>query len=610
MKQLSKTFIWILMGLLIVGLAGFGVVNGSGTSRSVASVGSETVSIDDYGRALLQEQQAIQAQSGQSIPLSQLVSFGVDRTVLNRLITTAVLDDEMSRVGLSIGDETLLKQISQISAFQDDKGQFNRNAYSFSLQNAGLREIEFENDMRQEAARILAQGAIMSAAEMSPVMADTLTDYIGARRSFSYLSLAASDIVQTQVTPDAVQLQAFYDENIAQFTLPETKEITYLALRPEMLLDTVEVDEQSLRDAYETRIDEYNVPARRLVERLVFSDEDSAATAMAQLEVGGTTFEQLVEQRGLSLDDVDLGDLPRTQLGAAADGIFAADVGQTVGPLPSDLGPALYRVNGILEGRETTFEQAESELRSELAIDRARRVIEQRAEDIEDIMAGGATLEEIAAEEELELGVIGWTGESTDGIAAFEAFRDAANAVTEADFPTTAFLEDGSLFALRLNETKPSRPNPFDQARDAVLESYSQDRVAKALAQQAETLRTSTTENGGIFPEGYTPSIETGLRRTAYIDTAPVDLLNQVFEMEIGELRVISDAQTALVVRLDDILPPAEDEEMARLSDALGTQLDQSIASQLLQIYLNALRDNVTPRVNQHTIDAAHASFQ
>lgn len=610
MKQLSKTFIWILMGLLIVGLAGFGVVNGSGTSRSVASVGSETVSIDDYGRALLQEQQAIQAQSGQSIPLSQLVSFGVDRTVLNRLITTAVLDDEMSRVGLSIGDETLLKQISQISAFQDDKGQFNRNAYSFSLQNAGLREIEFENDMRQEAARILAQGAIMSAAEMSPVMADTLTDYIGARRSFSYLSLAASDIVQTQVTPDAVQLQAFYDENIAQFTLPETKEITYLALRPEMLLDTVEVDEQSLRDAYETRIDEYNVPARRLVERLVFSDEDSAATAMAQLEVGGTTFEQLVEQRGLSLDDVDLGDLPRTQLGAAADGIFAADVGQAVGPLPSDLGPALYRVNGILEGRETTFEQAESELRSELAIDRARRVIEQRAEDIEDIMAGGATLEEIAAEEELELGVIGWTGESTDGIAAFEAFRDAANAVTEADFPTTAFLEDGSLFALRLNETKPSRPNPFDQARDAVLESYSQDRVAKALAQQAETLRTSTTENGGIFPEGYTPSIETGLRRTAYIDTAPVDLLNQVFEMEIGELRVISDAQTALVVRLDDILPPAEDEEMARLSDALGTQLDQSIASQLLQIYLNALRDNVTPRVNQHTIDAAHASFQ
>ncbi len=597
------------MGLLIVGLAGFGVVNGSGTSRSVASVGSEYVSLDDYGRALQQEQQAIQAQSGQSVSLPQLISFGVDRTVLNRLISTAVLDDEMSRIGLSIGDETLLEQISQISAFQDGSGQFDRNAYSFSLQNAGLSELEFEEDMRQEAARILAQGAIMSGAKMPTIMANTLTDYIGARRSFSYVSLAADDIALTQVAPTDTDLQTFYDENIAQFTLPESKEITYVALRPEMLLDTVEIDAQSLRDAYEARRDEYIVPDRRLVERLVFSDQDAAATAMAQLEVGGTTFETLVEQRGLSLSDVDLGDVARTQLGAAADGIFAAQVGETVGPLPSDLGPALYRVNGVLEGRETTFEQAEAELRSELAIDRARRVIEQRAEDIEDVMAGGATLEEVAADEELELGLISWTGESTDGMAAFDTFRNAANVVTEADFPTTAFLEDGSLFALRLNETLAARPNPFDQARDDVLAAYTQDRIAKALAEQADALRQQTSDNNGTFPETYTATVETGLRRTAYIDTAPVDLLNQVFEMEPGELRVVSDAQTALVVRLDDILPPAEDDEMARLSDALSTQLDQSIATQLLQTYLTALRDDATPRVNQHTIEAVHASF-
>ena len=64
MKNLSKTFVWILMGLLFVGLAGFGAINVSGTTRTLATVGDATVSVDDYARALQQEQRAIQAQSG------------------------------------------------------------------------------------------------------------------------------------------------------------------------------------------------------------------------------------------------------------------------------------------------------------------------------------------------------------------------------------------------------------------------------------------------------------------------------------------------------------------------------------------------------------------
>jgi len=40
-SKLSRTFVWILMGLLFVGLAGFGATNLSGSARSVASVGDK-----------------------------------------------------------------------------------------------------------------------------------------------------------------------------------------------------------------------------------------------------------------------------------------------------------------------------------------------------------------------------------------------------------------------------------------------------------------------------------------------------------------------------------------------------------------------------------------
>ena len=65
MKKLSKTFVWILMGMLIVGLAGFGAVNFTSSASSVARVGDQEVRIADYVRELRREQQSLQSQTGQ-----------------------------------------------------------------------------------------------------------------------------------------------------------------------------------------------------------------------------------------------------------------------------------------------------------------------------------------------------------------------------------------------------------------------------------------------------------------------------------------------------------------------------------------------------------------
>ncbi len=611
MKNLSKTFVWILMGLLFVGLAGFGAINVSGTTRTLATVGDATVSVDDYARALQQEQRAIQAQSGRSIPLSQLISMGVDRGVLSGLVASAALDNELGELGLSVGDEVLLKEITQISAFQGSDGNFSRDNYRFALDNAGLSEADFEEDMRSETARTLLQGAITGGTRMPAVLGETLTDYIGARRSFAYVRLSENDVILTAVEPTDDELKTFYETHIEDFTLPETKVITYATLRPDALVDEVEVDETALRALYEERDAEFNVPERRLVEQLVFPNEDAAATAKAQLDVGGTTFETLVEERELTLSDIDMGDVAIDTLGAAGEAVFAAEVGDVVGPLPSEFGPALYRVNGVLEANFTSFEDALPTLREELALDRARRVIETRSEGIDDALAGGATLEDLAKEENgMVLGQLDWTADTTDDIAAYDTFRNAAEAVTIEDFPAVDYLEDGSLFALRLDEVLAPRPQPFEDARTAVTEAFKGDRIAKALAEQADQIKAATEANDGQFPEDREVVEQTGLTRTAYLDQTPVDLLNQVFEMEVGEVRVVSDAEGTVVVRLDETLPPDDGNDMQFLTQALNEQLNQSLSNEIFQIYLQAVQSRARPQVNQQAVNSVHATFQ
>ncbi|KIC08430.1 peptidylprolyl isomerase [Leisingera sp. ANG-M1] len=608
MQKLSKTFVWILMGMLIVGLAGFGAVNFTSSGSSVAQVGDEEVSIGDYVRELQREQRALQAQTGQAMPMSQLTAFGLDRVVLGRLISIAALDHETKDLGLSIGDENLIEELAAIDAFQGVNGEFDREAYSFALRNAGLSEKQFEDDLRREAARTIVQSAILSGTEMPQTLTGTLTGFIGARRSFSYVQVNASDIALTAQVPSDADLQAFYEANQDQFMLPEAKVITYAALRPAMLLDEVEVDEAMLRDLFDDRSSQYQVPERRLVERLVFADEDSAASAKAQLETGGATFESLVDARGLTLQDIDLGDVTMGDLGAAGTDVFSAQVGDVAGPLPSDLGPALFRINGRLEAQTTTFEQAKAELRDELSADRARRLVEAQAEDIDDLLAGGATLEELATENGLELAQINWTSETSDGIAAYEGFRTAAAAVNAEDFPAVDFLDDGSLFALRLDEILPERPEPFAEAKEQVLAAWQADRLATALRQQGEELL-SQAKAADSFAEGAAVKTETGLTRTAYIDTVPADLVTQVFGMAEGEFRLVQDAESAVVVRLDAVLPPEESDDMKLLTQALQAQMDQNLAQALFEAYVQDVQARAEPRVDQQALNAAQANF-
>ncbi|NOD29414.1 MULTISPECIES: peptidylprolyl isomerase [Ruegeria] len=608
-KSLSKTFVWILMGLLMLGLAGFGAVNLSGTIRTVATVGDESISVDEYVRELQREIRAVEAQSGQPLQMSQARDLGLDRNALARLTALAALDNEVGQLGISIGDENLQQEIISIPAFQGVNGTFDRESYRFQLEQVGMTDSEFESDLRKESARTIVQGAIMGGVKMPATLTDTMIDYIGARRSFTVATVGTEALETPVAEPTDAQIQAFYDDNGEQFMLPRTKQLTYAILSPAMLVDTVDIDEDALRKLYEERNDEYNQPERRLVERLNFPSEQAAKDALAQLEVGGTTFEQLVRDRDLELNDIDLGDVTREDLGEAADAVFAAELDTVVGPLPSVFGPALFRVNGSLAANNVPFEEAEPALREELATERARRLIEAQSEDINDMLAGGATLEELAEETEMELGQIDWTRDSDEGVAAYDGFRAAAEAVQEGDFPEIAFLEDGSIFALRLDEVLPRRPEPLESASDRVAEAWQQAEIDKALREKADAILNQLAPDGDFAATGLPFRVENALTRTAFLNDVPANFMNEVFAMEPGELRVVSGNGAAWIVRLDEILPPADTDELRQLRDALSSQMDQALAQNIFNAYVRDAQTRARPVVDQQALNAVQASF-
>src|SRR5690606_9624719 len=178
--------------------------------------------------------------------------------------------------------------------------------------------------------------------------------------------------------------------------------------------------------------------------------------------------------------------------GAAGPAVFALDQPGVAGPASSDLGPALFSMNAILEPLNIPFEQARTDLRLEAAIDRARRQIEERSGEFADLLAGGATLEDMAKETPMKLGQIDWsTGAEADpnGIDAYPEFRQRAAELTEKDFPELFETEDGGVFALRLDKIEPPALIPFDEVRERVAEDWTRNEIHRQLLALAEEQR-------------------------------------------------------------------------------------------------------------------------
>lgn len=608
-SKIGNAVVWVLLALLIVGLAGFGTGNFGGTVRSVASVGETEISLTGYARALQQELQAQAGPDGRPMTLADAQAQGIDTAVLQNLLATAALEEAARRAGISVGDARVSARIRAIPGFQGLDGQFDREAYSFALDRAGLSVSDFEADVRAELASNLLQAAVTGGLAPLPAFSDAIITYLAEARMVRHVRLGEDALDAPLPAPTDAEIEAHYAANSADFAEPGYKAITYAWLTPDMMADGIEIAEDQLRAAYDARRDEFDIPARRLVERLGFPDDAAAQTAMDAIAAGATDFDTLLADRGLGIADVDLGFVSASDLGAAAEGVFALDDTGVVGPLPSPVGPALFRVNAILNARQIGFDDARDGLRDDLARDRAADALVDEIEPLEDLLAGGATLEDMAAETALELGRMDWRGPG-DGIAAYDAVNRAADALRADDFLEILQAEDGTLFALRLDDTVGPRVPPLEEIRDAVAAATRAAALRAALEDRAAGLAEALSDGADFAALGLDGATDTTLSRRSVAPDLPPGAIEAAFDMEPGATRVIGDDDGIVLMRLERITPPpSSTPDIAALREAIDAQAATDMASNVLAVIAGRVQSDAGISINQTAINAVHAQI-
>lgn len=611
----GRVFLWIVMALLAVSLLGFGTGNiGGGRAASIGRVAGLEIGAQDYANEVNRQLGELGQVVRQPLTVEQArEQFGLDlpREALATLVTRRVLDAEAARLGLSIGDARVAEAVQADPDFQGLSGDFDRELYREQLSRQGRSEREHEDGLREGTARAILQAAVVSGVPEPRAVAERLAAWNGERRTVTLAELPTAAVAPTVPPPTEEERLAWYEAHPESYTAPELREVAYAWVTPEMIQDAQEVDEAEVRALYDARIDEFVQEERRLVERLVFPDDAAAQAARARLDAGEADFEALVAERGLALSDVDLGDLPRGELGEAGEAVFAAGSGDVVGPLPSPLGPALFRVNAVLAADETTFEEAAGDLRAELANEAARRAISEEVGRIEDLAAGGATVEDLAEQTLLEPGTLAWSEGVTEGPAAYQPFREAAVAAAADGFPEVIELGDGGVAVLRVDAITPPTLRPYEEVAAQVEADALAEAVRAATLAQAEATAAAIANGASFEDQGLDPRTEGPRTRRDVIEGAPEGTVAAAFEMSPGQARALPSPGGAVVLRLDAVEPaPPDDPAVAAEEDDIARQAAGAVAQDLFEAFARQVQMNSEVRVDEAAAQAVAAQFQ
>jgi peptidyl-prolyl cis-trans isomerase D len=583
-------------------------------SEDLITVGDTKIGPREYMRTQQDVLRAMSAQAGRSLSLQEARAMGLDSRVLERLIGGAAVDNHARELGLNVSDAFLLDQIMQDPNFKDATGNFNPVAFQQALHNMGLTEQGFLASQRETNLRrqiLTTVGKVVNAPE---VLVDALNRYNGETRTLRYV-LVSQEAAGPVGDPTEDDLKRYYDNHHAKFTQPEYRKAGVLAVTPETVKEEVNITDQDLHAAYEASKDTLGKPEKRHVQQIAFPDMAAATAAHDKIQ-SGTDFVQVAKDQGLTEADIDLGMVTRSQLAdpAVANAAFSLELNKVSEPVTGKLGTVvLLRVTEIDPGKTPTFDEAKADLEKKLLKERASGAIFALHDKIEDELAAGTKLSEVADKLKLNYQVIDQvdrTGRKPDGSTVT---LPAQNQVLNAIFATDVGVENDPIDAkdegviwYEVLGIVPEQLKPFDKVKDEVAKDWRDDGERTKVAKYAQDLVNSL--NGGKTLEDVAKDLNVEVLTSDPLkrDSMAVYILpaavQQAFTLPEGGFGSAPSGigEGRIVFKVDKVTPPApvDEKDAARLR----SQIKFLIGDDIIAEYFAALENRYGVTVNQKAL--------
>src|SRR5215471_7034150 len=530
-----------VMGLLVVSFAIWGIndiFRGFGRS-TFGKIGHTEISIEQFRDLYRDRLQQLGRQIGKNITLDQARAAGLDRRIVNQIVSDFVIDERARELGLAASDSEISRRITSDPTFQGPNGQFDRQRFEYVLRQAGFTEGRFIAEQRREMLRRQLAGTIIGAPMVPKAAVEAADRYRNEQRTIEYVLFDRAQAGEIPA-PEPGALASYFDEHKASFRAPEYRKLVIVSLIPSELAHAIEISDEDVQRAYEERKASYSVPERRQIQQIVFENSEEAQAASERI-AKGESFDAIAKERGLTEQDIDLGTVAKSAMidRDVADAAFALKEGDVSAPVQGRFGTVLVKVVKIEPGKIPSVEEIGAQIQTLLATQRAKEQLNEVDNNLEDELSVGRPLAEVA--ESLKLASrtieVDRTGKDPEGKPVSDV--PEAQRLLPSAFATDIGIENdplqlqGGYVWYEVAGITPLRDRTLDEVKDQVEARWREDEVASRLNAKARDLAEKVTGGTPLADaagaDGLKVETKSEIKRGALASPLSAQAVNVVF---------------------------------------------------------------------------------
>ena len=632
-RRLSNSWIGasVMVVILLMILIGFAAqdiqsVFSSGSlgmsKGTLVKVGDESITERDLSTAMRRALRQAQEQNPEATYATIANQFD---PVLDNLIGERAMLAFAADHGFILSKRLIDAEIANLPQTRGLDGKFSDQAYAMFLQQQQMTDAEI---------RQLLQVALTQRLILAPAAVDARVP-VGVARPYAAMLLEQREgqlaVVPVQpfkagLNPSDGDLQSFYGQNRQRYMIAEQRVLKIAKIGPETVANVVPSDAE-IAAYYKANQAKYAGSETRVISQAVVQDKRQA-DAIAARARAGSAFAAAAAPSGLSPADVNIGPQTRAQFGslagdAVAGAAFAAAKGAIVGPVRSDLGWHVIKIEDIRGATGKSLAQARGEIATLLTANKRKESLTDLVTRIEDQIDDGASFAEAVAAAKLP--VITTPPVNSGGAARTDAsYRFPAElqpalktgfAMAADDPPETLTLPDDAGYAVvAVDRIIEAAPAPLVEIKDRVREDWihrkASDRArAVATAIGAKVARGIPIEKAVAEAGVALPPVQPINARRIQISQADPNVaaaFRMLFSLAEGKSRMVADPSDRgyFIIKTNKIIPGDPSSAPALIAQT-QSEFQRAVSDELGQEMLAAMKAEQGEKRNQEAIAAA-----
>lgn len=538
-------------------------------------------------------------------------------SALKDIIDRKLFDHTVTETALQFDDTFVIREIGRMSGMHTADGKFNTEVFRNAVSKMHMSEQEFIDYTRQTAQRSMAMSALAGIAAPPASAVDAVLAAQGQERHIQALRLA-HDALPVTTAPSEDDVSKYYAGHAPQFTAPEYRSLSILEMMVDDISKNTVIADADIAAAFEKRRAEFAQPERRDLVQVMLPDEAKAVQIIAAAQASKNLKQVAMAQ---NLKPVVMEDqTEQSILPALYTNVFTANEGAIIGPVKTEFGWHVLQLNKIKAPTKPTLDEFKEKLREQLQREHAAESIQELANKVDDDLAGGKTLDEIAATYKFKLvkfPAVDAAGNAEDGKSANlpmpEVTLKNAFGLNEGD--NSSLLDDhkGNYLVVHVDKVTPSHVRELATIKDKVIAAWNADQQIQAAAAEAGKMAETWRHNADAFSE------LAKHRGVSVIAVPPVSILagfskelprtmqQAIFALKPGETAVGADADAHFVVRLA-AYKPLDPTKNAAAQTNLKSKFTDDWREGTLDEFEKAVEQRLPVRINQIVLNELQAT--